>query len=341
MGQKLALMQQGKLSRKKFMAGIVEMTEHIVGQAKNFEHDTIPGDFGAINARCPKCGGEVHENYKKFQCQSCDFAFWKILASRQLEIHEAEALIEKREIGPLDGFRSRIGRAFSANVVLNKEFGIEFSWGDAANDEDGEGPDFTGQESLGPCPKCTSRVFETPNAYTCEKAVGSARTCDFRSGRTILKRAIAREEMMKLLETGKSPLLEKFISKKGRPFSAYLVRQPDGKIGFEFEERAPKAGAKGEKGAAKAASSASAGALRILGTHPEDDQVISIYSGRYGPYVKHGAANVTIQDKDKVDSLTLEEAVEMLAEKFGAPAKKKPSKPVAKPAPVSRKKKAA
>ena len=318
--QKLALMQQGKLSRKKFMAEIVAMTKHIVAQAKNFEHDTIPGDFGAIAVACPKCGGEVHENYKKFQCQACDFAFWKILAGRQLEIVEAEELIEKKIIGPLDGFRSRQGRLFSANLILNKEYAIEFSWGDAANEEDGTGPDFTGQESLGPCPKCQSPVFETPNAYTCEKAVGTMRTCDFRSGRMILKRPIAREEMKKLLETGKSSLLEKFISKKGRPFSAYLVRQPDGKIGFEFEERASK-GAKDSKTAGSVA-----GALRVLGNHPEDDQVISIYSGRYGPYVKHGNTNATILDKDKVDSLSLEEAIELLHEKAGTPVKKKAAK---------------
>ena len=133
----------------------------------------------------------------------------------------------------------------------------------------------------------------------------------------ILKRPIAREEMMKLLETGKSSLLEKFISKKGRPFSAYLVRQPDGKIGFEFEERASK-GAKDSKAAGSVA-----GALRVLGNHPEDDQVISIYSGRYGPYVKHGSTNATILDKDKVDSLSLEEAIELLHEKAGTPVKKK------------------
>ncbi len=314
--KKLALMEKGELKREKFMAEIIDMTEHIVGQAKNFEHDTIPGDFGAIAVPCPKCGAEVHENYKKFQCVKCDFGFWKILAGRQLEAVEAETLISKRDVGPLDGFRSRLGRAFSANLILNKDLAIEFSWGDGAGD-DAEPPDFSGQESLGPCPKCKSNVYEMPNSYACEKSFGAAKTCDFRSGRTILKRAIAREEMMKLLETGKSPLLEKFISKKGRPFSAFLVRQPDGKIGFEFEEREPKAG-KGSKGL----RTASAGALRILGKHPDDDQEISVFAGRYGPYVKHGKANATIADKDKAESITLEEAVELLAEKFGAPTKK-------------------
>jgi DNA topoisomerase-3 len=313
---KLLQMQHGKLSRKKFMAEIIEMTKHIVGQAKNFEADTIPGDFGKLNVPCPKCGGEIHENYKKFQCQKCDFGFWKILAGRQLEVHEAETLIDKRDVGPLDGFRSRLGRAFSANLIMNKELGIEFSWGDKEA-EDSEPPDFSDQEPLGACPKCKARVFETPTSYTCEKALGAAKSCDFRSGRTILQRAIEREQMMKLLKGGKTDLLEKFISKKGRPFSAYLVQQPDGKIGFEFEAREAKAGSKGR------AAGGSAGALRILGKHPEDDQVISVYSGRYGPYVKHGTTNATLPDKDKADSITVDEAIALIEEKTGGVIAKK------------------
>jgi DNA topoisomerase-3 len=58
---------------------------------------------------------------------------------------------------------------------------------------------------------------------------------------------------VKLLGTGKTDLLHRFISKKGRPFSAFLVRQPDGKIGFEF---APREAKKGAKTAAKKAAPA-------------------------------------------------------------------------------------
>src|SRR5690349_13145938 len=65
---KLAQMEHGALSRKEFMREIVGMTRHIVGQAKNYESDTIPGDFATLRTPCPKCGGEVHEKYKKFQC---------------------------------------------------------------------------------------------------------------------------------------------------------------------------------------------------------------------------------------------------------------------------------
>src|SRR5690242_3164228 len=84
---KLAQMEHGKLPRRDFMREIVGMTRHIVAQAKNYESDTIPGDFATLSIPCPKCGGEVHEKYRKFQCMNpdCDFGFWKIMGGRQLD----------------------------------------------------------------------------------------------------------------------------------------------------------------------------------------------------------------------------------------------------------------
>jgi len=107
--------------------------------------------------------------------------------------------------------------------------------------------DLAGQEPVGKCPKCGARVFDAPTSYICEKAVGAGRTCDFRSGKIILQRVIERAQMQKLLETGKTDLLEKFISRKGRPFSAFLVVK-DGGVEFEFEPREPKARKGGAKG---------------------------------------------------------------------------------------------
>jgi DNA topoisomerase-3 len=77
-------------------------------------------------------------------------------------------------------------------------------------------------------------------AYVCENAVGPTKSCDFRSGRMILQQPIEREQMKKLLASGRTDLLTGFVSKKGRRFKAFLVKQPDGKIGFEFQPRAPK-----------------------------------------------------------------------------------------------------
>ena len=78
-------------------------------------------------------------------------------------------------------------------------------------------------------------------AYTCEKAVGPAKSCDFRSGRMILQQPIERSQMEKLLATGRTDLLVGFVSKKNRKFKAFLVKTPQGKIGFEFLPRAEKA----------------------------------------------------------------------------------------------------
>ncbi|MEO9136758.1 MAG: DNA topoisomerase III, partial [Casimicrobiaceae bacterium] len=305
---KLAQMEHGQLKRSEFMHEIVGMTKHIVEQAKNYESDTVPGDFATLATRCPKCGGEVHERYKKFQCIDCDFGFWKIMGSRQIEPSEAETLLSERAAGPLEGFRSRIGRPFSAKIKLNDANEVEFDFGPRADDEDGPPPDFSAQTPLGPCPKCGNRVFETPNAYVCERAVGEGRTCDFRSGRTILQRSIEPSQMTKLLETGKTDLLQFVSARTRRPFSAYLVKQPDGKVGFEFEAKEP-----GRRGARPAR----AAPLRVLGTHPRDRQPVELHAGRYGPYVKHGTTNATLPDRDAVDSLSLEQAVALVDEKAG------------------------
>ena len=53
----------------------------------------------------------------------------------------------------------------------------------------------------------------------------------------------------------------------------------------------------------------------MLGKHPEDGQSVSLYAGRYGPYVKHGKVNATLPDKDAIATVTLEEALALLATK--------------------------
>ena len=241
---KLRLMSRGKLKRADFMKEIADATREIVAKAKRHESDTVPGDYGTLDVPCPKCGGEIQENYKKFQCQKCDFALWKIVASRQLEISEAEELISKGVVGPLQGFRSKMGRPFAAVIKMGAEFKPEFDFGQDQAGADGvvAEVDFTGQEPLGKCPACGNRVFESAMAYVCEKSTGAAKSCSFRTGKIILQRQIDRAQVEKLLATGRTDLIEKFISKKGRPFKAFLVVGEGGKVGFEFEPRAPKAG---------------------------------------------------------------------------------------------------
>jgi DNA topoisomerase III len=246
---KLRLIEQGKLTREQFMKEIWQLVRNTVAVIKHGEiPDTV---YATVPAPCPKCAGVVQENYRKFQCQKCDFAIWKVTSGREWSPEEVAELIEKRVVGPLTGFRSKQGRPFAAVVRLTDELRPEFDFGQAAAGEGEEAPDFSAQEALGACPKCGARVFEHAMTYTCEHAVGSARSCDFRSGRIILQQPVEREQMKKLLATGRTDLLTGFVSKKGRRFKAFLVKTPDGKIGFEFQARAPKEKADSEGAARK------------------------------------------------------------------------------------------
>jgi len=234
---KLREMEHGRLRREEFMAHIVEQTQAMVERIKTGEFSDA--DFGTLQTPCPKCGGAIHETYRHFKCDRCDYKLWKVVAGRQWEPEEMEELLEKRQIGPLQGFRSKMGRAFAAVIKLDDAHAPKFDFGN--EEEAGEEIDFSGQEPLGVCPKCGARVFEQPMSYVCEKSTGAAKSCDFRSGKVILQQEISRDEMRKLLETGKTSLLKGFVSNRTRKkFSAYLMRGADGKVGFEFEQRAAK-----------------------------------------------------------------------------------------------------
>ncbi|MGQ0544665.1 MAG: DNA topoisomerase III [Betaproteobacteria bacterium] len=231
---KLKLIEAGKLTREEFMKQINALVRKVVGIIKTGEIPDVV--YATVPAPCPNCGGVVQENYRKFQCQRCAFAIWKVTSGREWSPEEVAELISKRSVGPLTGFRSRQGKPFSALLRLTEELKVEFDFGQASGAAE-EAPDFSGQQPLGRCPKCGARVYEHGMAYACEKSVGPGRSCDFRSGRLILQQPIEREQMKKLLDTGRTDLLTAFVSKKGRRFKAFLVKQPDGKIGFEFQPR--------------------------------------------------------------------------------------------------------
>jgi DNA topoisomerase III len=257
--QKLSQMERGELNREQFMAEIAAMTSRIVEAAKNYEAATIPGDYATLVTPCPKCGKEVKENYRRFACTSCDFSITKTPGSRQFEIPEVETLLTDKTIGPLQGFRSKIGRPFAAIIKITDEHKLEFDFGQSNDSDNGEPVDFSEQKSLGRCPKCQSNVFDHGMSYVCEKSVGPEKSCDFRSGKVILQQAIEPEQMTKLLDTGRTDLLQNFISSRTRrKFKAFLVRGEDGKTSFEFEPRPVKVGAKGGKPAAKAGAKVAA-----------------------------------------------------------------------------------
>jgi len=275
---KLALMEQGKMGREAFMAEIAAMTERMVKKAKEYDRDTIPGDYATLQTVCPNCGGIVKENYRRYACtgtsgseEGCGFSFGKTPAGRTFELIEVEQFMRDKKIGPLDGFRSKAGWPFTAEIVLKldeetKNYKLEFDFGDdKAGEADGELADFSDQQPLGGCPQCGAQtgglVFEHGKNYVCDHAVPSlvqtVPTCSFKSGQIILQQPIAREQMSKLLSTGKTDLLDKFVSMRTRrAFKAMLAWDSEaGKVNFEFapSKFPPRPGAPA-RAAAKAAA---------------------------------------------------------------------------------------
>jgi DNA topoisomerase-3 len=281
---KLAQMEHGKLSRDQFMHEIADMTRRIVMKAKEYDRDTVPGDYATLKTPCPNCGGVVQETYRRYNCvgkagqQPCGFSFTKIPAGRAFELAEVEDFLSNKRIGPLQGFRSKAGWPFTAELALaydeeEKNWKLEFDFGKDDNPaETGEVVDLSAQEPLGPCPKCGHRVFEWGSNYVCERAVPTqdhpTPSCDFRSGKIILQQPVEREQMAKLLATGKTDLLDKFISMRTRrPFKAFLTWDAEaGKVNFAFEPRASKFPPRKTAGAATKTTAAKKIAAKEPGT---------------------------------------------------------------------------
>ncbi|HQS19928.1 MULTISPECIES: DNA topoisomerase III [unclassified Acidovorax] len=274
---KLSQMEKGLLSRESFMAGIASMTERMVQKAKEYDRDTIPGDYATLESPCPNCGGVVKENYRRFACvgkpgaEGCGFSFGKSPAGRTFETAEANALLRDKKIGPLEGFRSKAGWPFTSEIVIKYDdeahnYKLEFDFGDdKKGEESGEIVEFE-DASLGACPICGSDVHEHGSNYVCSKAVPTAAqptpSCTFKSGKIILQQPVEREQMQKLLATGKTDLLDKFVSMRTRrAFKAHLAWDKEaGKVNFEFapSKFPPRPGAAAKTAAAKAGKTTAA-----------------------------------------------------------------------------------
>jgi DNA topoisomerase-3 len=232
---KLKQMERGELARSRFMAEIVGLTQTIVDKAKNFEesgYQPKPLGFNAPH------GSAMVETLRNYESEDKKVTLRKVVAGRLLEPDEAKVLLEKRLIGPLQGFRSKAGWPFAAALKLNDAGETEFVFDNAPVNADGSALDVSTQTPIGTCPVCGGRVFETLMSYACENTFGDAPTCKMKIGKKILMQEIDRAQVEKLLTAKKTDLLRGFVSMRTRrKFSAYLVMAADGKTTFEFEPR--------------------------------------------------------------------------------------------------------
>jgi DNA topoisomerase-3 len=228
------------------MEQIRGLTTDIVSKVRGGMGTVVEGHFHDLEVPCPKCGSErFKESFKAYECANpeCKLLIWKSMSGRELEREEVITLLMEKRVGPLEGFRSKLGRGFNAVVMLDTgEWKQKFDFPEK-DGENGKPLDLSQAKDLGET--AHGHVWETDAAFLCVKEGAKP----IRMGKLICQRAIPADQALKIFRDGKTDLLPRFISKKGKPFAAYL-KLVEGKVTFEFAPREKKAPAKKKTAAA-------------------------------------------------------------------------------------------
>ncbi len=234
----LTSVQRGEMEASKYMDSIVSQTTDLVIRVRDHDRSQLFANDDSIG-KCPQCESTIVETALSYTCdknegkeKGCSFVFWKDTSGRWFDRETASRLLEHKELSDLHGFFNRNGESYETSVVISNEGKVTSSksTGNIANATD---------EAVSPCPKCAGTIRETDTHYACDQE-----DCKFAGvGKVICKREIRIDEAKAILVDGKSPLIEDFISRRGRPFPAYLVLEGN-KVGFEFPPREASADAR-------------------------------------------------------------------------------------------------
>jgi DNA topoisomerase-3 len=174
---------------------------------------------------------------------TCDFRSGKIILQQEISPEQIKKLLAEGKTDLFTKFISKKNnRPFKAFLIVKDgKTAFDFPPREGkARTKSGEPPpkiDFTGKSEVGKCPKCGGKVFDTEAGYLCENSQLEAKSCKFKIGKIILEQPIDAVQAAKILKDKKSDVLDKFISKSGKPFPAFLVMDKKGQITFEFPSR--------------------------------------------------------------------------------------------------------
>ncbi len=233
---KLNQILKGAMTRQQFMEGIRSLTAAIVDKVRQGG-----GDRRQEAPFSPVDGKRIYVTATAYESEDRQLVIRKVLGGRVMEEAEIIALIRGQTVGPFDDFRSKKGKPFTASVRIH-DSKVEFLFADSTRQLDVEA--ICQQEPLGISPIDQTRVFATPMAYMSESALRGDRDRGLRISRTILGRRIDPDHIRQLLDSGRTELINGFISKKKRPFDAYLLLDKKGKLTFAFPPRKRRASRK-------------------------------------------------------------------------------------------------
>jgi DNA topoisomerase-3 len=246
---KLRQMEHNELDRDTFMRDIRSLTTQIVERTKahaKAAKDKVFPEFKALMPPHGETSFKQTEDFYECKIPGIKLRIYKTVAGRELSDQEIRTLIEKRVVGPLDGFRSKKGKDFSAALQIGDDYKVTFLFPDGS---DPEAINWDEATPLCPCPICEKAgrkgqmIYDTPDGYICKLATSPKSECNARLPKELCKKAITPENARLFFTAGKTALIEGMISKKGRPFKTFLVFTPNEKrlVAWEFPPREPKA----------------------------------------------------------------------------------------------------
>jgi DNA topoisomerase-3 len=231
---KLNRILKGEFTRDQFMAEIRAMTRQIIERVKNFEKDGTRDEASFS----PVDGVHFFVSPTAYVSEDKKIRIRKIIGGRLMSEGEIVALLKGETIGPFSDFRSKKGKTFTASIKrVNSK--IEFLFASAANELDVDA--IKQGNPLGLSPIDRTRVFITPVAYMSESALEGDEKNGLKISRMILSKELTAAHVEQLLRDGKTELITGFISKKKKPFDAYLLLGKNGTLKFEFPPRKTKA----------------------------------------------------------------------------------------------------
>lgn len=235
---KLNRIERGKFTRDDFMREIEDLTRKIVRRIKGYDEEKDRKAAGFSN---PIDGRPMSETTSRWQSEDGKIAIRKVMGGRQIAPEEIEELLRNRRIGPLTGFRSKGGKPFAAALRLTDANKVEFVFEEAEGEAEVVNP-----EPVGDSPVDGSPVYETVSSFMSQSAMDGDSKKGFRIGKSILGKTLDRENVGRMLNEGKSALIQGFQSARTkRFFDAYLKFSKTGKLEFEFPPRQFKPRGKG------------------------------------------------------------------------------------------------
>jgi DNA topoisomerase III len=235
---KLNRIMKGGMTGEQFMSEIRETTKNIIEKIRNYMagRKTRPeAPFSPVN------GLRFFTTATLYVSEDETLKIRKVLGGRVMREEEIVSLLKGETIGPFDDFRSKQGKLFTASLTM-KNGKVEFIFPDSEGAIDTDR--IRQSEPLGLSPVDQTPVFDTPAAFMSESALNGDQEKGLRISKIILGRRIDRDVVVQLLEKGKTDLISGFVSRKKKPFDAYLLLDARGKLSFEFPPSRKKEGRK-------------------------------------------------------------------------------------------------